>query len=96
MSFNLSFVFSLSRAPLLLYIKNSKEIITMFFWSTPETRVTPSLRDKTSTVATEQDPLISIESCLQYNSTGSSGSSQKNITGKFSTSKNKKYCYSAA
>ncbi|GAA5804923.1 hypothetical protein HPULCUR_010432 [Helicostylum pulchrum] len=53
----------------------------MFFWSTPETRVTPSLRDKTSTVATEQDPLISIESCLQYNSTGSSGSSQKNITG---------------
>ncbi|KAI9259696.1 aquaporin-like protein [Helicostylum pulchrum] len=64
----------------------------MFFWSTPETRVTPSLRDKTSTVATEQDPLISIESCLQYNSTGSSGSSQKNIAEDLITT-SRKTCY---
>lgn len=57
----------------------------MFFWSTPETRAAPSLRDKTSTAAAEQDPLISIESRPQYNSIGSSGSSQKHINGKFST-----------
>lgn len=57
----------------------------MFFWSTPETRTAASLRDKTSTAAAEQDPLISIESRPQYNSIGSSGSSQKHINGKFST-----------
>lgn len=39
--------------------------------------VMPSLRDKTSTAAAEQDPLISIEARQQYNSIGSSGSSQK-------------------